>query len=77
MFLNYRVCEDSDKCPRCLTWGRTVDLGECPCAVPCTCGRLTWPNEGVNIVAGSAWAVACGNGMRLLQEREIWELLHG
>lgn len=60
MYIDVQICEDSDKCPRCLGWGRTVTRGECPHPVPCVCGRLTWPNLGVNLPAGAA--VSCGGG---------------
>ena len=42
-------------CEVCKDWGRTVARDECPAAIPChECGRLTWPNLGVNLPAGAA-----------------------
>lgn len=51
-------------CENCAEWGETITLEENRQAVPCPrCGRLTWPNLGVNIPAGCAVALATGNAI--------------
>lgn len=51
-----------DRCGKCQDWGETVLRGtypNCPFPIPCPeCGRLTWPNLGVNCPAGMAFALS-------------------
>jgi len=48
-----------ETCQSCKDWGRTITLEENPAAIPCPkCGRLTWPNLGVNCPAGAAVSLA-------------------
>lgn len=49
-------------CEHCKDWGATVDH-ECAIACP-KCGRLTHPNEGVNIPAGSSIVLSGKMGVR-------------
>jgi hypothetical protein len=44
------------KCENCKEWGCTISDNF---AIPCPkCGRLTWPNLGVNVPAGAAVALS-------------------
>jgi hypothetical protein len=50
-------------CETCKTWGKTITRSENNNAIPCPdCGRLTWPNLGVNCHGGTAVSFsACNN----------------
>ncbi len=68
MFLNNPVTEINmtTPCPNCKDWGRSGRredgyIVRCP-----VCQRLTWPNLGVNLPAGAAVGVACGNAVSAL-----------
>lgn len=54
-----------DYCQQCKGWGRTAskDFGiACP-----KCGRMTHPNLGVNMAAGSAVCHSVNQGIAILQ----------
>lgn len=60
-------------CVKCVDWGTTVTSAGNPCPIACSdCGRLTWPNLGVNCHAGMAWAFSGSRGMMITRivERE-------
>ncbi len=60
-------------CAKCKDWGPTISVMENPSCIPCSeCGRLTWPNLGVNCPAGMAWAFSTSSTLQLLQ---AWEIL--
>jgi hypothetical protein len=61
-FLDVQIVDASDRCENCAEWGRTVTREDSVAAVACPkCKRLTWPNLGVNLPAGCAWAIAGTN----------------
>ena len=56
------MSDEVNACPTCATWGRTITPEEAPYGIPCPdCGRLTWPDLGVNCPAGSAVSFGGGN----------------
>lgn len=74
-FVDIQVCADSDKCQKCLAWGRTYHGGG---AVRCpTCNRPTFPNEGVNKHPGTAWAHSGVSAMDSIQARGSGLMLLG
>ena len=55
-------------CQTCKDWGRTITREEHPFAIDCSaCGRLTWPNLGVNLPSGAAVSMGMAN-VALAQE---------
>ncbi len=55
-------------CETCKDWGQTIDPADCSCPIPCPkCGRFTWPNLGVNMPAGAAFAIGSANVPLLLR----------
>lgn len=64
-------------CPNCATWGDTIPETETrivcgkeityrPTRIPCgVCGRMTWPNLGVNCPAGSAVSMGMSNAIEM------------
>jgi hypothetical protein len=65
-------------CKTCINWGSTIDerreifvYNMDIITIPCPdCKRLTWPNLGVNLPAGAAWAIGHGNCTKDL----LWKL---
>lgn len=57
LYTKLRLIEEGLACPYCVDWGRTTNPNESSFLIPCPeCKRLTWPNAGVNIPAGSVAA---------------------
>lgn len=55
-------------CKNCEEWGVSINRLDNPSAVPCpVCGRLTWPNLGVNLPAGAAVSVSGIHAQLLLR----------
>ena len=78
------MSDEANACTTCATWGRTITTEETAWGIPCPdCGRLTWPNLGVNCPAGSAVsfgasattavraALARGEGTTPVTEQEL------
>ena len=56
------------ECNNCKGWGSTITTRDHPMAVPGpVCGRLTWPNLGVNLPAGCAVALAVTHAVERLR----------
>lgn len=59
--------QKQEQCDHCKTWGPTITREQNLSAIACgKCGRLTWPNLGVNCPAGMAWSISGGNALILL-----------
>ena len=61
-------------CETCKDWGRTIEAHECApyYPVPCSdCGRLTYPNLGVNLPAGCAFTFAASNGLHMMRAHGV------
>lgn len=58
-------------CEKCIDWGRTISRYENCNAITCPkCGRLTWPNLGVNCPAGMAVAFGSSNALCFLMSAD-------
>jgi hypothetical protein len=53
-------------CAACAGWGATAPLIEAHAVhISCpACGRMTWPNLGVNVPAGAAVSLGGGNAAK-------------
>lgn len=59
-------------CKTCVSWGKTCTREDARVGflIPCPeCGRLTWPNLGVNLPAGAAVSLGAATASALLPRR--------